>query len=239
MSIDALTIPRLGPYRPGHHPRKQGRPTELPKGLDDGTILRLRRKAEKMAVRNNVRFAVVFAVRVLSALTEAGLARLSMKQIIELANTTAGMPQELAVTIMAFIAAHPPAGGDHAVMAEMIQAGALGGTANLIRLHKFIEDRLRKRAARRLQPLIASGSDRPKLKSKDERAQARVSREEAEAKAEIEQANAALTSLYARRLNPELRRHLSFIEAAMALKDAGYGLIERHRKQVLEIVTEA
>jgi hypothetical protein len=217
-----------------------GRPAKLPArvaaqpGLDAGTVMRLRRKAEKMARTSNANFPMIFLARILAALADRGLARLSVKECLSLAQMANDMPAELATAIACFIAAHPPAVADHRGMAAALRAGALGGVPGLIQLHLHIIDRQRKARAK-VAKMTPPNPHRPRLLPLQERNKARAKLIEREA----EIANAALARLYRRRHEERFRGWaLDFIEVCMALRDAGFQPVENQRKIILELAEE-
>lgn len=240
MSIDTEVtfsrIPILKPRNP-----KMGRPrAPLPQGLDDGAILRLRRKAEKLSFSNcNASFAILFATACFGALAERGYARLSRNEILELAKLCArDKPAALSVIITSFLAAHPPIGATYLVMVAAIKAGAIGGERGLIDLHHHIREAARKRAAKRWKLAPPPSPDRPKLLSKAERLAVKQQLEAKAIEAETKQANEALAKLYNRRFAAEMKPHLEFVEVCQALRDAGYGLVDRHRATLIELAAE-
>ena len=150
-------------------------------GLDAGRIARLRHRAEKMSRKNNASFATIFFAKVLAALSEHGLANISIRQVMQLAQQANEMPPELALACGCFIAAHPPATDFHGMEAA-IKLAKIGGVPSLVQMHRWIIDKNRKKDAlrRSKQPKL---TNRPILLPKVER-EKRKQQAEAEARAE-------------------------------------------------------
>jgi hypothetical protein len=217
--------------------RRMGRPPNpLPPGLSDDTITKLRRRAEKMARANNASFPVIFFAKILASLSEQGFANLNMRQVLTLAKQAADMPDELAVAVAAFLAAHPPSGADHAIMQEAMRRGCVCGVDGLIQLHRHIADRQRKARAKR-KAATPPNPNRPKLLTQKEKQQ----RADAERKqAEAEQAERALDAL--ERLYPIRHRllpwQIEFLECCEALRKSGFGMVPWQAEQMLELEQE-
>jgi hypothetical protein len=228
-------------------PTPTGRRAKLPRrlaerrGLSDDTIEKIRRRSEKLAQSTRASFAAVFVAKAFAALAEQGYARLSMREILTLAQQTADIPTDLAVACAAFLAAHPPLDANYAILSEAIRRGAVCGVPGLVQLHKHIVDRQRKAAVKRFQRsalTVKPDPARPKLLPAEERAKAKATRAKQVVEREIEASNQALAALYSRRFAAEMKPHLEFIEVCQALRDSGFGLIERHRQRLLEIAEE-
>jgi hypothetical protein len=192
-----------------------------------------------MARSNGGGFGAILFAKILGALSEHGLARLNMPEILTLLKQVAEakMPDELVVAVACFIGANPPA-TDFRGMQEAVRYGQIGGVRGLINLHKRIRDRDRKARVKRAKLSAVSNPSRPILLPLSERKKRRAEVVRRETEAEIAAANKALARLYQARHSAELKRWLDFIEVCQALRGAGFGLVEHHRKLLLEIVAE-
>ena len=204
-------------------------------GLDAGRIARLRHRAEKMSRKNNASFATIFFAKVLAALSEHGLANISIRQVMQLAQQANEMPPELALACGCFIAAHPPATDFHGMEAA-IKLAKIGGVPSLVQMHRWIIDKNRKKDAlrRSKQPKLAN---RPILLPKVER-EKRKQQAEAEARAEQrEAAEEALEKLYPirHRLKPWA---VEFLECCEALRKSGFGMVPWQAEEMLELERE-
>ena len=191
-------------------------------GLDAGRIARLRHRAEKMSRKNNASFATIFFAKVLAALSEHGLANISIRQVMQLAQQANEMPPELALACGCFIAAHPPATDFHGMEAA-IKLAKIGGVPSLVQMHRWIIDKNRKKDAlrRSKQPKL---TNRPILLPKIEREKRK---QQAEAEARAAQQEAALEAL--EKLYPIRHRfkrwQIEFLEAVEALRRSGFGMV--------------
>ena len=205
-------------------------------GLDAGRIARLRHRAEKMSRKNNASFATIFFAKVLAALSEHGLANISIRQVMQLAQQANEMPPELALACGCFIAAHPPATDFHGMEAA-IKLAKIGGVPSLVQMHRWIIDKNRKKDAlrRSKQPKL---TNRPVLLPKQEREKRK---QQAEAEARAEQAERALDAL--ERLYPIRHRlkqpwQIEFLECVEALRKSGFGMVPWQAEQMLELERE-
>ena len=204
-------------------------------GLDAGRIARLRHRAEKMSRKNNASFATIFFAKVLAALSEHGLANISIRQVMQLAQQANEMPPELALACGCFIAAHPPATDFHGMEAA-IKLAKIGGVPSLVQMHRWMIDMNRKKDAlrRSKQPKL---TNRPVLLPKIEREKRK---QQAEAEARAEQAEAALEAL--EKLYPIRHRfkpwQVEFLECVEALRKSGFGMVPWQAEQMLELERE-
>jgi hypothetical protein len=188
-----------------------------------------------MSRKNNASFATIFFAKVLAALSEHGLANISMRQIMQLAQQANEMPDEVALACGCFIAAHPPATDFHGMEAA-IKLGGIGGVPALVQMHRWIIDRQRKKDAlrRSKQPKL---TNRPVLLSQVEKQKLKQAKE---AEARAEQQEAALEAL--ERLYPIRHRllpwQIEFLECVEALRKSGFGMVPWQCEQMLELAEQ-
>lgn len=192
-------------------------------GLSTNMIKQAQEAALRMAKANpGSSLAAIFAAQIFSKLSEAGLARLSVQEVLALAKETGDQPDSLAIACVTFLARHPPHNADAIAIRNAIRACAIGGLSGLERLHKYIIQQQQKAAKRRAKLSPA----RPKLLSEDERIKIKDAAE----------AEAALAVLYKRRREPQFKAWMvDFLEAANALYSSGYALVPSQIKVLLEI----
>ena len=204
-------------------------------GLDAGRIARLRHRAEKMSRKNNASFATIFFAKVLAALSEHGLANISIRQVMQLAQQANEMPPELALACGCFIAAHPPATDFHGMEAA-IKLAKIGGVpfagpdASL--------DHRQKPQEGCAASIEATQADQPAGPLTQAEKQKR--KQQAEAEARAEQAEAALEAL--EKLYPIRHRfkpwQIEFLECVEALRKSGFGMVPWQAEQMLELERE-
>lgn len=237
--MSTITFAAAGIVNPPRIPR--GRPFELPAGLDDKTIERLRLQAEKLTrAAAEGSFPIVYCAKVLAALVDKGYARLSVPEIFRLSQSVGEgeMPAPLARIIVSFIGRHPPLNCDGAAIAEAIDAGRLGARRELIALHQRRRDRVRKQVIKRkvLARLNPDYKPRPVLLKPAEREARRLATEKQRAAEALAEAQAVWPILWKHRFHGCFAPwHREFLECADALVGAGYGLVPRQVEVLLEM----